>query len=358
MNESDVTNPVSAQETRLVVGQDHAIESFLTAAQGNRLAHGWVFNGRHGVGKMSLAMLIARAVLTNGPPQDLQALVSSFDSAEGRLVSQGAHPDLRVVTRDLENGQTQIDINQVRQLKNFFAHSAARSKWRVAIIDAVDDMNRNAANGLLKILEEPPANCLLILINHNQGRLLDTLRSRCRMVHFNELSNDTMMQILPSLCPERDQRSLAAAAFLAEGSLAEAVFLVEHGGFEHYKAMLDALMALGARDYNALHSFSDFVASRDDVTRFDAFIGLASAWLIRISKYAAGAARYNPLYVGEQEFVDRLIAMGDAPDIFDIWEKIQHIGRETSALNLDKKQAVMSILTLINSLVAVDPPHA
>ncbi len=358
MSESEEISPLSAQETRVVVGQDHAIDSFLAAAQGNRLAHGWVFNGRHGVGKMSLAMLIARAVLTNGPPQDRQALAAGFDSAEGRLVSQGAHPDLRIVTRDLENGQKQIDVDQVRQLKNFFAHSSARSRWRVAIIDAVDDMSRNAANALLKLLEEPPSNCLLILINHNQGRLLDTLRSRCRMVHFNELSSETMMQILPNLCAAQDQRSLAAAAFLAEGSLSEALFLVEHGGFEHYKAMLDAVIALGAGEYDALHSFSDFVASRDDIMRFDAFIGLASAWLIRINKYASGASNYSPLYTGEQEFVDRLIATGAVSDIFDIWEKIQHIGRETSALNLDKKQAVMSSLTLINSLVAADPSHA
>ncbi len=358
MSESDITKLGLAQETRVVIGQDHAIDSFLGAAQGSRLAHGWVFNGRNGVGKMSLAMLIARAVLTNGPPQTRQDLAAGFDSAEGRLVSQGSHPDLRVVTRDLESGQKQIDVDQVRQLKNFFAHSAARSQWRVAIIDAVDDMNRNAANALLKVLEEPPSNCLLILINHNQGRLLDTLRSRCRMVHFNELGKDTIMQILPNICPGHDQRSLAAAAYLAEGSLAEAVFLVEHGGFEHYKAMLDAVMALGAADYDALHSFSDFVASRDDVTRFDAFIGLVSAWLIRISKYAAGAASYSPLYTGEQEFVDRLIATGDMSDIIDIWEKIQHIGRETRSLNLDKKQAVMSSLTLINSLVAADTSHA
>jgi DNA polymerase-3 subunit delta' len=357
MSESETPAPKMI-ETRDVVGQDHAIDSFLAAVQGQRLAHGWIFNGRHGVGKMSFAMLIARAVLTNGPPQDRVALTSGFDSAEGRLVSQGVHPDLRVITRDLESGQKQIDVDQVRQLKNFFAHSAARSHWRVAIIDAVDDMNRNASNALLKILEEPPSNCLLILINHNQGRLLDTLRSRCRMVHFNELSSETMMQILPNLCPGRDQRALSAAAFLAEGSLAEAVFLVEHGGFEHYKAMLDAVIAVGSGDYDTLHSFSDYVASRDDVTRFDAFIGLVGAWLIRISKYASGAASYSPLYTGEQDFVDRLVTSCSVSNLFETWEKIQHIGRETSALNLDKKQAVMSSLMLINSLIAADPSHA
>lgn len=358
MSEAENVIEAPAAATREIFGQDKAIDAFLSAGQGERLAHGWVFNGRRGVGKMSFALLVARAVLTNGPPHDRHALTVGFDSAEGHLVTQGSHPDLRVVCRDIAEGQKQIDIDQVRQLKNFFAHSAARSRWRVAIIDAVDDMTRNATNALLKILEEPPSNSLLILVNHNQGRLLGTLRSRCRMLHFNELPQDIMLQQLSRLCPRADQKTLSAAAFLAEGSLSEAMFLIQNGGFEHYKAMLDALIALGDDNFDAIHSFSDFVASRDDITRFDAFMTLIGSWLIRINKYATGATGYSPLFAGEQAFVDRLVAARNSQDIYNAWEKIQRMGRETNALNLDKKQAVMSSLTLINSLVAADPAHA
>lgn len=342
--------------TSLVLGQAKAIESFFAAVQTGRLAHGWIFSGRQGVGKMLFAMQVARATLADGPPKTREELEAGQLSAESQLVDQAAHPDLRVVAPDYDNNKKQIEVEQIRDLKNFFAHSSARSKWRVAIIDAVDDMTRNAANALLKILEEPPGNTLIILINHNQGRLISTIRSRCRILPFRELEEEVVAKQLLELCPEADEQTRAAAAFLASGSLADAIFLINHGGFEHYKAMVEAMIALSSRDVEPMHNFANYVASKDDPLRFSAFIALLSDMIVRIFKDAQGAQPYRPLFKGEHEYVASLAGALRTDELFAIWEDVQQKGRETNALNLDRKQAVMTCFTMINSKVAADGP--
>jgi DNA polymerase-3 subunit delta' len=186
----------------VIVGQDRAVDQFRVAWDGGTLHHAWLLAGPRGVGKASFAWAAATRVLADaaGPRLDLLGVETPDDHAIARLVAAGSHPDLRILER-LENEKTgnlarNISVDQVRSLGDLFELTPALSPWRAVIIDAADDLEGSAANALLKMLEEPPANCLFLLVAHAPGRLLPTIRSRCRKLEFQRLDDDAMAAVL------------------------------------------------------------------------------------------------------------------------------------------------------------------
>lgn len=336
--------------TQILLGHDETVKSFTQAVTGQRVAHGWLFTGPEGVGKMTFALLVARATLNAGPPSSPQDIQQSYDSLAGKLVSQAVHPDLRIISCEKE-GKKHIEVDDIRELKNFFAHSAGSAGWRVAIIDSVDDMTRNAANALLKILEEPPAKCLIILISHNAGKVIDTIRSRSRKLVFHGLDEKTILTIVKSISPETDQNIIGAASFLSNASAGRALTLIDQGGLEHYKALMEAIVAINQSDIAQTHAFCDFVAHRDAPERFSLFIELLSDWLYRLTKVSRGLAEFQAIFETEHQLIEKYNRASGKQQIFDLWENIQDIGRETTALNLDKKQAALNCLTMVNALL-------
>src|SRR3954453_19871064 len=186
----------------MIVGQDRAVEQFVGAWRTRQLHHAWLLGGPKGVGKASFAHAAARRVLAEaaGPPFDLPALEKPDEHPMGRLIEAGSPPGMRWLER-LVNEKTgnlarNISVDQVRELGEFMGLTAALSPWRVAVLDAVDELEPSGANALLKILEEPPANTLFFLVSHAPGRLLPTIRSRCRRLEFQALEDDAMTSIL------------------------------------------------------------------------------------------------------------------------------------------------------------------
>ena len=336
-------------QAKQLLGHDDTVREFTHAVAGKRVAHGWLFTGPRGVGKMTFAVQVARATLNAGPPSSLASLVDGFESMAGKLVTQGVHPDLRILSCDQES-KKHIEVDDIRGLKNFFAHSAGSSAWRVAIIDAVDDMTRNAANAVLKILEEPPERCLIILINHNAGKVIDTIRSRSRALVFHDLDETTILDIVKTISPQTDANIIGAAAFLSNSSVGRALTLIDQGGLEHYKALMDALSAARQSNTSEMHAFGDFVAHRDAPERFALFIELLSDWLFRLTKAMQGISDFQVIFDTEHDLIEKLSPGMQHQQIFDLWDAIQHIGRETIALNLDKKQATLNCLTMVNAL--------
>jgi DNA polymerase-3 subunit delta' len=185
-----------------ILGQDRAIDQFAAAWASRKLHHAWLLAGPKGVGKATFAHAAARRVLAEaaGPPFDLPGIASDDDHPMVKLVEAGSHPDMRRLER-LVNEKTgnlarNISVDQVRGLADLFELSPAMSNWRVAVIDTVDELETSGANALLKMLEEPPPNCLFFLVSHVPGRLLPTIRSRCRRLDFDKLENDAMTSIL------------------------------------------------------------------------------------------------------------------------------------------------------------------
>ena len=185
----------------MIVGQDRAVGQFASAWATRKLHHAWLLAGPKGVGKASFAHAAARRVLAEaaGPPFDLPSLETPDEHPMVRLVEAGSHPDMRRLER-LVNEKTgnlarNISVDQVRELGEFLTLTSALSPWRAVVIDTVDELEASGANALLKVLEEPPANTLFFLVSHAPGRLLPTIRSRCRRLDFATLDDDAMTSI-------------------------------------------------------------------------------------------------------------------------------------------------------------------
>ena len=216
----------------MIVGQDRAVEQFSSAWRRGILHHAWLLAGGKGVGKATFAREAATRVLADaaGPAVELPGLATPEDHRIAKLVEAGSHPDLRwlerLVNEKTDNLARNITVDQVRSLGDLFDLTPALSPWRVVVIDSIDDLEKSAANALLKMLEEPPANTIFFLISHAPGRLLPTIRSRCRRLDFQELSDDAMTSILSQHVELKDQeREQVFAA--AGGSAGRALGLVQ-----------------------------------------------------------------------------------------------------------------------------------
>jgi len=210
-----------------------AEEAFLDALERGRLHHAWLLCGVEGSGKATFAYRAARRLLGAQADPSRGPLGASPHDPVSRLIAAQSHPDLLVLERAVEGGKTKkaISVDQARQLPEFFSKSPSQAKHRVAIIDAADDLNINAANALLKILEEPPESGVLFLVTHSPGRLLATIRSRCRRLSLPIWPEAKLAELVQ----QRTQVSwedAEAAASMAGGSPGAALSLASGPLFE------------------------------------------------------------------------------------------------------------------------------
>ena len=177
--------------------------AFLDARARGRLHHAWLLCGVEGSGKATFAYRAARRLLGARPDPSRGLLGTDPYDHVARMISAQSHPDLLVLERAIEGGKTKksISVDQARELPEFFSKSPAQAPYRVAIIDAADDLNVNAANAILKTLEEPPPRGVLFLVSHAPGRLLPTIRSRCRTLAFRTPGVDTAETIVREQAP-------------------------------------------------------------------------------------------------------------------------------------------------------------
>lgn len=342
----DIDGEFPPRLTRALVGHKRPIAEFIAAAQGGRMPHAWLLCGPQGVGKASFAYLVARAVLSHAVPTQIEHISPAVDSDASRLLETSIHPDMYVLKRSY-NEKTgkfrgDISVEETRVLKKAFAMSSARGGWRVAIIDAIDEVTRNGVNALLKLIEEPPEKCLFLIVCHHPGRVLDTIRSRCRQLNFNALGEDELQQIIAGKLSGIDPNEAAAAAFLADGSAGRAVSLSENGGFDLYRDMVGVMASLPQLDVEQVHGFANRFGTRAAPESFPLFCYLLSGWLHRYVRSLSTGQAFQPVFEGEAELAERFMA-GQLPlePSVSLWEKLQQQSRIVEALNLDKKQAVL-----------------
>ena len=212
----------------MIVGQDRAVEAFTGAWKTQRLHHAWLLAGPKGVGKGTFARAAAARILAEaaGPPVELSGLDTPQDHPIARLLAAGSHPDFRWLER-LERPTgglaRNISIGQVRSLGDLLAVTPSMSAWRAIVIDAVDDLEAEAANALLKMLEEPPPRTLFFLVSHAPGKLLPTIRSRCRRLNFSKLGHDAMTSLLSHSLPETNTAEIERLIEFADGSIGRAL---------------------------------------------------------------------------------------------------------------------------------------
>jgi DNA polymerase-3 subunit delta' len=322
-----------------LVGHE-AVEAMLRQqADVGRLPHALLLGGPRGIGKATLAFRLARYVLAagEGPATDMFGAPSAYgtglavpaESGVFRRVAAGGHADLLTVERAYDPRRKrlrgEIVVDDAREIGAFLHLTAAEGGWRVVIVDGADEMNRNAANSLLKILEEPPRRSLLILVAHSAGKLLPTIRSRCRQLPLGVLPPAVLRGLLARYCPDLGDSEAETVAGLAEGSIGRALELIASGGVELHKTLTAMLTRRGGINMLALHGFADRLARADAE---DAYRTVEDLLRQHLARQAIAAARRGTR--AEAARWARLRA-----EIADDFAR-------ADGLNLDKKQAIMS----------------
>lgn len=328
-----------------VIGQDAAAAAFLQAAQGDRLHHAWLLTGPRGVGKATLAWAIARWLLAEIGRADLAV---DPDTPEARRIAALSEPRLALIRRpwDDKTGRlrAEITVDEIRKLLSFFHLSAAEGGRRVAIIDAADDMNIPAANALLKVLEEPPSDALILLIAHQPARLLPTIRSRCRTLRLSPLPARQMSAILSDMGLNEDAEALSA---LSDGSVGEALRLAGQGGLDRYQDLVDLFATLPRLDRLAASKFADGAAGRAgaDGDPFDLTITVLDRFVTRLARAGLMGAPLPQAARGEGALMARLSPDDHAARIWaEAQARLSARARTGRAVNLDPAALVMDMV--------------
>jgi DNA polymerase-3 subunit delta' len=310
------------------LGHEAAVAALHAATTSGRLHHAWLIGGGAGIGKATLAYRFARWLLAGATTADLSVDVSH---PAFKRVAANTHADLLTIDRRLNEKtkkmQTEIVIDTVHEVGKFLRLTAGEGGWRVVVVDGAEDMNRNAANALLKLLEEPPKRAILLLVSHAPGRLLPTIRSRCRSLNLGPLADGQVEALLADYAPQvapADRRNIAR---LAEGSIGTALTLAEETGIA-IASLVDEALA-GPVPAARAQAIADAAARTED--GFEIFFGLLRSGLAATTRRAARLPTAQNL----------------APRVA-VWQELGSLEREVLNLNLDKRAAIIVALTQLH----------
>lgn len=350
------------RKTLELFGQNTAEHNFLTAYHSGRLHHAWLISGPQGVGKATLAWKITKFLLTqsvNGA-----GLFDPPDHKSGTLNTPPDHPALQYIEHLTEprvflcrrawdetakRYKKDITISEIRALKTFFTLSAADGGWRIALIDAADDMNASAANALLKILEEPPEKTVFLLVSHQPQQLLPTIRSRCRMLRCEKLSTHDLIQALQN-AQIHTGNITDGFAELAEGSVGTAIRLLDSDGLKTYENF--AHLIAQAPDINrseALH-LANQCSGKSNEAVYEMTIYLIQRILARIVYFALKSSGHIQEIIPKE--ADLLMKLSPNLHITRKWAdlsvKLSTKSLHARAVNIDPSHVILDILLTIN----------
>ena len=317
-----------AENTRLF-GHDEAQAFLAQSYRSGKGHHAILIEGPEGIGKATLAFRFANHVLTHPDPATAPERLADPDPASSvsRQIASGASHNLLHLARpvDEKSGKVKsaITVDEVRRAGKFFSQTSGTGNWRIVIVDPADDLNRSAANAILKILEEPPKQAMFLVLSHAPGKLLPTIRSRCLPLKLAALDDDAMRQAAAHLGLDIDGRTLEAA----QGSLSEALKLINYGGMDIVAAFEQVLSSQGPTARKAMHKLADALSSKDAETIFAFFVS-------HIGEHIMGRARQAALS-GDIRTADHFARLSSS-----IGERLT----VAQAYNLDRKQTIISIL--------------
>ncbi|MCB8879519.1 DNA polymerase III subunit delta' [Acidisoma cellulosilytica] len=320
-----------------LLGHDAAERLWRAARRSGRLHHAWLITGTRGIGKATLAFRLARALLAGLPPDaDLQ-----MDPAEPvfRRIAAGTHAGLMVLERSADEKtkrmRRDIVVDEVRAVTQFLRRTAGEGGARIVIVDGAEDMNTNAANALLKLLEEPPPGALLFLVCHAPGLLPTTIRSRCRRLRLSPLTEPDVETLLGRYLPDLGVEEQAEMARLAEGSIGRALTLAAGDG-PAMAAEVHRVLATLPTGQAALH-VADGVARDED--SFGLFMDLLRQAIADVVRQGARGALSS--------HQTGLLARRSIDDWGKVWQALTQIQDETERFALDRRQAVLAGLSLM-----------
>jgi DNA polymerase-3 subunit delta' len=322
--------------TVALFGHASAEAALLAAYRGGRIPHAFLIAGPKGIGKATLAYRLARFVLAHPDPAAPEVAKATSLAVEpehpvARHIAAQGQPDLLILERTLNDKGVlykQIAVDDIRRSVAFFGSTAREGGWRVAIVDAVDELNKSSANALLKVLEEPPQRALLLLVSHSAARVPATLRSRCRILTLRPLvETDVAAAVAVATGSPADDAEVVAAAAAADGSVSRALAFLDGDALELRQRALDLLDKLPTLDTGALHALGEAIAGTDPLP-LAAFLDSVNTWLsLRLDREQGGIAR--------------LARLADAS------ERINAAVRDAEIYNLERKPLVFGVFGLL-----------
>lgn len=295
-----------------MIGHHEAEAAFLESWQVGRLHHAWLLAGPQGMGKGAFAGRVARFLVSHGLSGDGQAVTldDPGDGAAERLVDAGNHPEILHLTRQVKDKSKDlarnITIDQVRTMIRRLHLSLSLGDWRVIIVDAIDDLETDAANALLKTLEEPPAKTLFLLVSHSPGRLLPTIRSRCRILRFQPVDHDVMTAWLHDLRPMLEIAEVRAIVAASGGVPGKALALIDSDVAAMEKKLL-AIAATGDPENRLREALAREVGGTSNRARLELAIDIVPGLLAQLAR-------------------DRAVA--DIAPILAQWDRVQRTVRD------------------------------
>jgi len=337
VSDAEEPEPLHPRETTAWFGHVEAEGKLLDAFRSGRIPHAWLIGGPPGVGKATLAYRMARFVLANPDPrapavQAARSLDVAPDRPAARRVAAQSHTDLLVLERTPgPTGalRTVITVDEVRRTVSFFGSTAGEGGWRVCVVDTADELqNPQASNALLKVLEEPPARALILIASHAPGRLLATIRSRCRRLMLRPLAEDEVARAAATALerPE-DGAEIRDAARAAQGSAGRAITLLGGRTLAVRERVVELLGRLPALDPSAMHALGDALGRANDAA-LEACLDAMRDWLSsRLS-----VERKSPARLAR---------------VAEVWDKLNRAAGDVEEFNLERKPLIFSAFGLL-----------
>lgn len=352
-DEQQQSSVIEPRCNSFLLGHGEEEQILLNAWKNRTLHNSWLLCGIEGIGKATLAFRFARFLLAADDKQreKYTSLDVSVDSSAYKLVANGSHPDLKVIERDyvdadkkkvlkaIKDGEQLSDeelrglkksaiikIDDVRTINEFLAKKSSNDGWRVVIVDSVDDLNNAGANAILKILEEPPAKTVIMLISHNPNKLLPTIKSRCAKMNLKPLEVNEVASLLRRYRPELSEKAVKGLAELSSGSIGKAILYADNAALTSYDDLCKIIYAKNKYKLSDLLAFCDAAVADED--SYD----LARELVLK--------------FVAEN-----VKGCDNIEELAEMWEKAVKIFDETERLNLDKKQALINIISGICKVI-------
>lgn len=346
-------------------GHSEVEKKLLELEQNNRLPHAIIFSGLKGIGKSTMAYRFIRYLMAQGEGQDTDTGGLFGDDLSGSdqqnmdvpsghscvtRISAGAHPDLFVVERPYDEKKDalkeNIDVETVRRVEPFMRMTASQGGWRIVLIDDADSMNRNAQNAILKILEEPPEQSLLILVAHRPGAIIPTIRSRCRKIQFQPLSREDFNRLIALGHGNIREQELDTLYQLSGGSVGKAGQILEEGGLEVVDKILVSLHRWPDWDWVEIHRLADSLSKKGQEKALHAF---EDVFLWIIQALLQSKARHTALpSLLKNDVTERMLEHYDLIQWINMYGSLyEHIESVHNA-HLDKRQSVLGVFSILS----------
>lgn len=326
-------------------------KTLLDLYRSGRFPHGLIFAGPKGIGKATMAFRLMRFLLKNGPAKagvEHHDLDVPYQDVVSKRIRAQAHLDALVLERGFDDGKGRLraalDVDELRKVAPFLRLTASEGGWRIVLIDDADTMNRNAQNALLKILEEPPPQTVLILIAHRPWAMISTIKSRTVTLPFHPLDRHALGKLLLQARPDISPRAADDLIDCADGSLGKAIEYADHKADLVYASLAGILQDYPRWDWPNIHRLADQLAFADGEKAFEIFEDTVLRVFATLCRSKAtgeppAQGQYTDLYTPFLAWP--LLRLLDTSDI------IETVFDKTKAANLDKRQAVLSVFSLI-----------